>query len=91
MEHNCIIGLRNDYENTELVTVEDLQEHITKEKTLLEQNKNNQWLKTVLSKYTLSDYFDRRKSTDLTRFNHCPFCGKKIDWRALKSTCKEGI
>lgn len=34
--------------------------------------------------YSLSDYCDKRKSTDLTQFNYCPFCGKKIDWKAIK-------
>ena len=35
--------------------------------------------------WNLSDYCDKRKSTDLTRFNFCPICGKKIDWKAIKN------
>ena len=31
--------------------------------------------------YNLKDYYDRRKSTNLTRFNFCPMCGKKIIWK----------
>ena len=31
--------------------------------------------------YNLKDYYDRRKATNLTRFNFCPMCGKKINWK----------
>ncbi len=34
--------------------------------------------------YTLKDYADRRKSTNLRRFEFCPICGKKIDWKKIK-------
>jgi hypothetical protein len=30
--------------------------------------------------YTRQDYYDRRKSTNLLRFNFCPICGEKIIW-----------
>lgn len=63
----CYIGLLHDYDNTDVITLEELKAHIE--------------MRTV---YTMSDYCDRRKSTDLTRFNYCPMCGKKIDWKAMK-------
>lgn len=31
--------------------------------------------------YKLEDYYDRRKSTNLLRFNYCPTCGAKINWK----------
>ena len=78
--HECVIGLIHDYDDTRIVTLEELKEHI-------------QWEKESRSPYfnwkthELSDYCDKRKNTDLTRFEFCPMCGKKIDWKAIK---KEG-
>ena len=34
--------------------------------------------------YNLMDFFDKRKSTCLSRFNYCPYTGKKIDWAEMK-------
>ena len=65
------IGVRYDYENTDLVTLADLKEHIETMKRLPSYFHNKP--------YELIDYCDKRKSTDLTRFNYCPFCGKKIN------------
>ena len=33
--------------------------------------------------FTLKQYADRRRSTDLTRFSFCPDCGKRIDWKSI--------
>ena len=80
----CWIGVRYDYENTDLVTLADLEGYIEREKRLAESNKDSEWWQSMCKKYTLEDYCDKRKSTDLTRFNYCPLCGKKIDWKAIK-------
>lgn len=77
MSCECCIGIINDYDKTRMATVEDLKEHIQINKEIRKPYHN--W-KT----YELSDYYDKRKRTDLTRFNYCPLCGKKIDWKALK-------
>ena len=37
-----------------------------------------------ISAFTMEQYCDRRCSTNLTRFNYCPFSGQKIDWGKLK-------
>ena len=37
--------------------------------------------------WTLADYCDKRKNTDLTRFEYCPMCGRKIDWKSIKTGC----
>ena len=67
-EHECVIGIINDYECTREVTISALKEHI-------------EWHNGY---YKLADYADRRKSTDLTRFTYCPYCGKKIDWKKIR-------
>jgi len=34
---------------------------------------------SISSAYKIEDYVDRRKSVNLSRFNYCPVCGKKIE------------
>ena len=75
-KYECWIGVRYDYENTDIVTLADLKEHIETMKMLPSYFHQKP--------YELVDYCDKRKSTDLTRFNYCPICGKKIDWKAIK-------
>ena len=70
----CVIGIVYDYEDTRLVTLNQLKARI------------NFYRENGVG-FTLSDYCDKRKSTDMTQFNYCPFCGKEIDWKAIK---KEG-
>ena len=87
--HKCVIGLLHDYDATYLVSLDGLKEHIQ------ENIQHNEWLnkdpvfkdcEELKSKvWSLSDYADKRKSTNLTRFDFCPECGKKIDWKAIKS------
>lgn len=83
-KHECYIGIRYDYENTDLETLAELKEHIEREKRFAESPKHGDWWLSLRRKYTLADYCDRRISTDLTQFNYCPVCGKKIDWKAIK-------
>ena len=78
----CWIGVRYDYENTDLVTLVDLKEHIESHNGMVEFWQTHGFPAT--KEKTLADYCDKRKSTDLTRFNYCPLCGKKIDWKAIK-------
>lgn len=33
--------------------------------------------------YKASDFVDRRRGM-MTVFNNCPYCGEKIDWKAIK-------
>ena len=78
----CWIGVRYDYENTDLVTLADLKEHIESHNGMVEFWQTHGFPATKEKK--LADYCDKRKSTDLTQFNYCPLCGKKIDWKAIK-------
>ena len=79
----CVIGVLNDYKS-QIVTVDELKEYIRAKNLLSISCKNNELRGLLFCKYSLDDYCDRRKSTNLTRFNYCPLCGKKIDWKALK-------
>lgn len=83
----CYIGIINDYENTTTVTLEELKSHIRDELELKHIYENDEMWKGYnhgIKGWTLADYCDKRKSTDLTRFNYCPMCGKEIDWKTMR-------
>lgn len=71
----CIIGMRYDYEDTDLVTLAELKEHIESHNGMVKFWQTHGFPATKEKK--LADYCD-------TRFNYCPLCGKKIDWKAIK-------
>ena len=79
MACDCYIGLINDYADTCLVTLDELKAHIRFLKEYRSPYLN--W-----GVYELNDYCDKRRNTDLTRFEYCPMCGKKIDWKAIKNS-----
>ena len=72
-----IIGFIHDYDNSDIVTLDDLKQHVADAKYRYDHFFCNKY-------FTLSDYTDKRVSTDMTRFNYCPMCGEKIDWKLLK-------
>lgn len=82
-EHECVVGLLN---STQLATVSRIKKHI------VDQRNHNQYLREegiiapwIYHKvWTMKDYADRRKSTDLIRFGYCPECGEPIDWKAIR-------
>ena len=84
----CLIGVLHQYEDSQLVTIEDLKEHIAEGKyhnevlvPLYAQGDQQRLMKKI---WTLADYGDWRKSTNLTRFSYCPKCGNFIDWKAIR-------
>ena len=85
MKHECIIGHLYQYDESPLTTLEGLKRHIRDNinfnKFLELHYAESRLIKKV---YTLSDYGDKRKSTNLTRFDYCPECGKAIDWKAIR-------
>ena len=81
--HECVIGIWNDYENTEQITALELKEKIEQEKSLYEYSKKYMDI-GILPPKPIYDYLDKRKSTNLQRFDYCPYCGKKIDWKGLR-------
>ena len=83
----CCIGIIHDYNNTRTVTLAELKDYIKDRLELREYNSKvllTEEYNHLFKYWDLKEYCDKRKSTDLTRFNHCPFCGKKIDWKAIK-------
>ncbi len=91
MKHNCYIGEWLDYENTELVTYDDSKEKVknnneTFEYGLITYGEN--FVNELMKQLKIKNYFDKRKNTNFNRFNYCPYCGKKIDWKELKERSK---
>ena len=87
-KHECVIGLYHHYERSELVTLAELEEQITDSimhNIMLASDpllKECEFLRK--KEWTLADYGDKRKNTNLTRFDYCPECGKVIDWKAIR-------
>ena len=83
----CVVGMLYDWENSGIVTLAELKRHIREESELKQTYENDEMRKGYnhgIKGWELADYCDRRRSTDLIRFNYCPLCGKKIDWKAIK-------
>ena len=87
-EHTCAIGLLHHYEGDELVTLESLEDHIADNIMHNVLVRSDPILKDAKELYckewSIKDYADFRKHTDLTRFRFCPDCGKAIDWKKIK-------
>lgn len=69
-----IIGIYYDYGDTDPVTLCDLENRV----------KDDLESKYFKLGYTMQDYLDREKTTNLQRFNFCPKCGEKIDWKKIR-------
>lgn len=69
------------------MTLDELKNHIEDQKEYNRSLRDDPTLCSCLSLYvkvfTLKQYADRRRSTDLTRFSFCPDCGKRIDWKSI--------
>jgi len=69
------------------VTLDELKNHIEDQKEYNRSLRDDPALCNCESLYakvfTLKQYADRRRSTDLTRFSFCPDCGKRIDWKSI--------
>lgn len=85
---NCTIGLLHHSESSELVTLDGLKTHITENIEFNKAIDADSLLRTIphifRKIWTLHDYADFRKNTNLTRFRHCPFCGKEVNWKKIK-------
>lgn len=83
-----IIGMLYDYEETRLVNLDDLKEEINRRERLNE-DELLKGLGVEIRAYSLADYADRRKRTNLFHFDYCPDCGAKIDWAAIRRMSNE--
>lgn len=81
--HNHIIGIFYNYDIADICTLEDLKEKIVHMKKMNEfYIKNHR--PTRCYKYTeLEDLLDNRKATSFKRFEYCPVCGEKINYRKI--------
>ena len=79
----CVIGFYYRQGDSSLVSLSDLKWHIQDVKEFNAECKRFGMSDIVKKEYTLKDYADKRKSTNLTRFDFCPMCGEKIDWKAI--------
>lgn len=68
------IGIWIDFEDTGLVTNDGLRTNVKYENACVKPE----------YRVDIDDYYDRRKNVNLIRFNYCPKCGEKLDWRKLK-------
>lgn len=86
MSHECVVGLLHHCEESELATVSLVKEHIVARTEhniqLRALGIESDWL--YKKEWSLRDYADKRKNTNLTRFDYCPECGNKIDWGAIR-------
>lgn len=87
--HECYIGLFHYEEHSDLVTLKNLESEIRSVKEFNNYIKNDPPLYratwALKKEWTLEDYADKRKNTNLHRFNFCPVCGKAIDWKIIKN------
>ena len=92
-DHECIIGLLNIFGESELATVAMLKDHIADR---IKRNINLREMGLPLSsslyekEWSIKDYCDRRRTTNLSRFNYCPECGKRINWKKIKEADGNG-
>jgi hypothetical protein len=84
----CVIGLLSrGYDGCELVTLQQLKDRIAEKRyynEVLVPTYATEPTRLLQKVWQLKDYGDFRKSTDLTRFKHCPYCSKEINWKEIK-------
>lgn len=85
---DCVIGLLSrGYDGYELVTLPQLKDSIAEKRYYNEvvvPTYASDSARFIQKVWQPKDYGDFRKSTDLTRFYYCPYCGKTIDWKEIK-------
>ena len=85
-----IIGLLYITDDSELVDIHQLKFHIQERIEHNQSCRENGFDFLVWPEWTLRDYTDGRKSTNLRRFKFCPECGEKIDWKAIRKGENDG-
>lgn len=89
IEHECVIGLLHHCDYSELVTLEELEDHIIDNVTynifLMADPVLKDCKELYRKEWSIKDYADKRRHTNLTRFDYCPECGKRIEWKRIRS------
>ena len=75
--HVCRVGVMGD----EIVTFEDILFEAERIENFQKQPRNQEIFK-IKEPLTIKQILDNRRGY-LQRFNYCPDCGKKIDWKFL--------
>lgn len=86
-EHECIIGEWLNYEDAELITFTELKEKVKQNNNTFAYGLNTygeHFMNGLMQQLKLKDYFDNRKNVNLNKFNYCPYCGEKINWKKHK-------
>lgn len=87
MQHNCYIGEWLNLEGAELITYDELKEKIKSHNENYEYGVNEygeDFMNGFMKKLTLKDYLDKRKNVNFNRFDYCPYCGEKINWKEFR-------
>lgn len=90
-DHQCIIGEWLNYEDAELITFNDLMSKVKENNNTFEyglKTYGEHFMNGLMKELKLKDYFDNRKNLNLNKFNYCPYCGQKINWKKLKEENK---
>lgn len=86
--HECTVGLLHYVDYSDLVTLEELREHIADcvtDNILLESDPVLRGCKNLKKKvWTMKQYADWRCNTNLQKFSYCPRCGKLIKWNEIR-------
>lgn len=85
-DHECVIGIVHERDYSKLVTLSELKLHAEDRAEMARAMNGDPLFKNFpeMKCWSVSEYADKRKSTDFTRFEHCPYCGQKIDWKGIK-------
>lgn len=83
--HKHIVGLFGSQLGGELVTIPGIKEHIDQQLRFaaLWNSDNVLGVTRTFRVFSLADYCDTGKQTDLQRFNYCPICGYEIPWETI--------
>ena len=76
--HKCVIGLWYDIEGNDIVTFEQFTANVKSELGCYNGVK--------FEPRFMWDYLSTKGKNKLLRFDYCPYCGKKIDWKGLMET-----
>lgn len=88
MSHECVLGLLHDHD----LHKSDIKERLENEADGWNRHANTlNWVDTKKvrkSDYTALGFLDRRQSSPVRMFLHCPYCGLMINWNSVKELFK---
>lgn len=87
---NCVIGVLTGDNSGRLMTFPSLLKHIERQRELNGMYTSNKakvvldgMVKSPIEVYSLEDYMEGRKHTDMFRFSCCPICGYPLDYKEM--------